>query len=897
MFYESDRPSCKQCLHPPVDRNARLPACAIPPGPGNGRCRGSAQRKMNVWFLLLTAAALVAPGKLRAAEPANALAVRELIGRYAPQHVATISLETVPAEGGRDAYELETVGGKLVLRGNSGVALASAFYHYLKEFCHAHISWNGDQLRLPAAMPAVPAKVRVVSPVKHRMAYNYCTHGYTMPFWDKSRWDRELDWLALHGVNMILVIQGQEAVWQNTFTQFGYTKEEMRQWLCSPVHQPWQFMQNMEGVLPPPQAIIDKRTELGRYIVERARRLGIRPILQGYYGMLPSGFAKKHPDARIHPQGGWAGNNRRPDMLNPGDPLYPKLARAFMEEQRKIYGDVEFLAADPFHEGGTSAGMDRGAVYKQVQDAMLEFDPKITLVKQCWQTSNKEMFDRGQKEKSLALDLNCDFRPFWQKAKGYDGTPWVWSFLYNFGGNLALEGNPAKLVEDFGGALASPAHGRLEGISLVPEGSQTNPLMYELMTEMGWRGAPADTRAWVSDYLHARYGAKNTAAEAAWDIILGTAYAVPPHEGPINSVITGRPSMNLDIKGREWAPGSRVPYDNRELAKAWAKLQEAAPALGDTDTYRYDLADVARQVLVNHARVLFEKSVAAIKAKDATALKIQRERMLGLLADLDELTGTRPEWLMGAWVADAAKWGANAEECAYMDKCARIILTTWVENPNTNLTDYANREWNGLLGQYYATRWRFFFDAAEAAVGVGKDQPDMGALNRKRTEFEVSWINSAKNTMSTKPKGDTVAISRKFIAKYGAEIASLDPVPRAEAPGLEWNPALLHKGSGMGVRAVFPLTASQIKSGKLTVEFTYTRGAHALVISEVALEADGKVVATDKHEGVTGLKNENNRYTLAVPASAQSARKLALSALARGLDGQQSHGTVKISGE
>ena len=51
------------------------------------------------------------------------------------------------------------------------------------------------------------------------MAYNYCTHGYTMPFWGKAGWAREIDWLALHGVNMALIIEGQDAVWQNTFSK------------------------------------------------------------------------------------------------------------------------------------------------------------------------------------------------------------------------------------------------------------------------------------------------------------------------------------------------------------------------------------------------------------------------------------------------------------------------------------------------------------------------------------------------------------------------------------------------------------------------------------------------------------------------------------------------------
>jgi len=834
---------------------------------------------------------LAASSGLRAESPG---AVQALIGRYAAGHAAEIRIETIPAADGHDAYEIESTGGHVVLRGNSGVAQSSALYHYLKEYCHAHVSWNGDNLALPAKLPTIPEKIRVVSPVIHRMAYNYCTHGYTMPFWDKGQWDRELDWLALHGINQILVTEGQETVWQNTFEKFGYSKEEVRQWLCSPVHQPWQFMGNMEGVLPPPQSIIDQRTELGRHIVERCKELGIHPVLQGYYGMLPTGFAKKHPDARIFPQGGWAGGNHRPDLLDPGDPLYAQIARTFMEEQKKIYGEVLYLAADPFHEGGSSKGMDRGTVYRQIQDAMLAFDPKITLVKQCWQTSNKEMFDAGQKDKSLALDLNCDYRPFWKKANSYDGTPWVWCFLFNFGGNLALEGNPDKLAKDFGGTLADPTRKNLSGTAIVPEGSHTNPLMYELMTEMGWRGAPADTNAWVNDYLHARYGSKNVAAEEAWQGILATAYSTKPAESPINSVLTARPRLDPNLRGRTYSPGSRVHYDNRDLAKAWNKLLQAAPDLETKDTYRYDLADISRQVLTNYSRTLYDRIATAITTRDAGALKTNKEALLRLISDLDELTGTRSDWLMGAWVGDARKWGTTPADKAYMDKIARLLLTTWVENPQTDLADYANREWNGLLGNYYLPRWKLFLDTAEAAVAAHRDI-DMPAYLKKRGDLEVSWINSGKTDMATQPKGDTVAISRKLLQKYGAAVLAEDPLPRIDLPDGHWSPTTFAKGSQ--VRLAMPVPATLIGKSKLIAEFAYSAGQSALQIDEVTVEADGKVIATDHHEGWTGLENRANRFTLLLPGSARTEKQLTLFARVRAVSSSDSNGAVKLSGE
>ena len=722
-----------------------------------------------------------------AARPAAALAVNPavpaataLIARLVPGHAAGFVCETMAAENGQDVFEIESLGGKIVLRGNNGVAIASAFYYYLKEACHCHVSWNGDQLDLPAPLPVVPAKIRVVAPLEVKFAYNYCTHGDTMAFWDWPQWERELDWLALHGINMALIIEGQEAVWQNTFTRFGYTREEVRQWICSPVHQPWQYMQNMEGVLPPPQSVIDKRVALGQKIVQRCRDLGIRPVLQGFYGMVPFKFKEKFPDAQIVGQGGWAGGNRRPDMLHIQDPRFVPIATAFLEEEKKLFGECHHFAADPFHEGGQPGNMKRGDVYKVVQDAILKFDPQATLVKQCWQTSNKEMFDAGDKSKSLALDLWCDYSPFWPRCQGYGGTPWVWCGIFNFGGNSGMEGDLAKLAKDFGGTLAAPTHGRLTGCALVPEGSSTNPVVYELLTEMAWRGVPKDLPVWVGNYIQARYGKIDPAATAAWHLMLETNYALTSNQGPVNSIVCSAPRLDAGIRGRTWSPGSAVPYDNRKLGAAWGKLLEAAPPLGQADSYRYDLADITRQVISNLDRPIYDRMAAAYKARDAAAFKLQSQRLLESFRDLEAITATRVDWLMGKWVADARGWGDTAEEKAYLDHCARLLLTTWMPNPHTDLNDYANREWAGLIGSYYLGRWTLFVNALADDL-AGKAKFNQGAFNKARGEFEVAWI-TGQSPLPAKPQGDTVAVARQLYAKYAPILAELYPEPLMPTP-------------------------------------------------------------------------------------------------------------------
>ena len=118
--------------------------------------------------------------------------VRGLLQRWLPDHVDSFSLEALASPDGLDVFEIESVGGKVVLRGTSGVAQASALNWYLKYSCNCHVSWDSTQLSLPNPLPRIE-KVRVGTPYRYRYAFNYCTFSYSLAFWDWDRWQREID--------------------------------------------------------------------------------------------------------------------------------------------------------------------------------------------------------------------------------------------------------------------------------------------------------------------------------------------------------------------------------------------------------------------------------------------------------------------------------------------------------------------------------------------------------------------------------------------------------------------------------------------------------------------------------------------------------------------------------
>ena len=132
----------------------------------------------------------------------TALINRRLGVAYVPAfNFSIIALDA----SGNDVFELDrTPDGRVAIRGNSGVSLAAGLGWYLKYYCNASWTWGregtGWQLGTvpqPSSLPLPPSVERTVSPVRYRYAYNVCTFGYTMPWWNWPQWEEELDRLAL----------------------------------------------------------------------------------------------------------------------------------------------------------------------------------------------------------------------------------------------------------------------------------------------------------------------------------------------------------------------------------------------------------------------------------------------------------------------------------------------------------------------------------------------------------------------------------------------------------------------------------------------------------------------------------------------------------------------------
>jgi len=720
----------------------------------------------------LVAAAVVVSASCAWAADADIEAARALLGRILPAAGDAFQFEKIAADEGRDVFELESKDLRIVVRGNNGVAMATGLNWYLKHYAHCHVSWYGNQLNLPAPLPEVRPKLRQVSWARHRYFLNYCCFGYSMPWWDWAQWERLIDWMALNGVNLPLAVTGQEAVWQAVCRQLGMDEHATREFLAGPPYLPFQWMGCLDGYGGPlPNNWIARHEELGRRILARQRGLGMTPVLQGFTGHVPPAVAERYPDARLQSVR-WIEWQTR--LLDPLDPLFARIARMYLDEQSRRFGTNHYYAADTFIEMTPPSGdlkylADLG---RAIYGGMSASDPQAVWVLQGWAFMNQRQFwtqPRFQSflnavphERMLVLDLYCETTPMWSVTDAFCGKPWVWCNVQSFGRTVGLGAALSRNNEGLFAARGDAKRGQLCGIGFVNEGLCYNPVAYDLLYENAWRTKPVDLKAWIADYARHRYGQDQPDARRASQTMLDTVYQLPTRSF---SALTAAPSLG-------WLR-TTTDYDPVRLAGAWRDLGLAADSLREVDTYRFDLVNVARQVLADYAGRLQTRMAKAWRAKDAAALEIAAQKFLELLADVDELLATRHEFLLGCWLEDAKRWGENDAQRGRCEWNARRVLTLWGETYAIN--DYARKQWSGMLSGYYAPRWKMLLEPALDSLRRGTPLDNAG-LNKELLAWTAAWADRRDNH-PTQPRGDSVELAAKLLAKYAEVLQSEQVTP------------------------------------------------------------------------------------------------------------------------
>lgn len=757
------------------------------------------------------------------------------------------------ADSSMNWFELsDTKDNKIRIRGDIGLSLACGLNHYYKYYLNVQISEQTMQVNMPDFTVPIGKTVFRQTPCRVRYAFNYCAEAYTFAFFDSTQWQREYDWLALNGVNVVLDLAGQEAVWIKFLMNFGYTFDAAKNFLTGPIYSSWQFMMNMERFGGPiADGYIKDRLESARRAQRWRSSLGISTVLQGYGGMVPSDFKEYQPEAEICEMGVWAALPR-PPMISPDCPEYAQLAELFYKAQEFVYGTGEhYYAADPFHEAYTiPKGLDDRVIADHFLNSLLQYDSDAVWVVQAWLKNPTEKLLEGmqnrRREHVLVVDLikypiesNCNYERIKLGMQEFAQTSWAWCLLGNFGGNTSMHGQLAIMAEKI---LTARKECRcMEGLGVISEAQYDNPVVYDLIYELAWVDPDAfDLDNWLHGYLCRRYGKNSENAQAAWQILKNANYN---YGVPCTTELFGlRLHVPKDVRKQNILYGAdHLEYALRLLCRDFDILQ-------NSPSYCYDLTELAVQQISNYSVLQYNRILDAKACNDLTRFRAATKDFLHCFDIMNRVLATQKNLLGGEWIGRAHDSGAKYDDFSadMFTLNAKALITTWASRKThiRNLKDYGYRYYEGVFKDLNTRIWTDFLDDMQKELETGIKAHDFD-----KTEcFDLYWHWILSTQHYTRVPNDCSQSVLKAVTQVlkdctvekllAPEIGNLAAhAILYHAVGCEENPERMIGGD---VRTSFDVSGSEIILDLI--------GVFQLSVIEIITKADPKCIAVSISE-------------------------------------------------
>lgn len=618
-----------------------------------------------------------------------------------------------------DTYALSVKDDVLLVEGTSTVALCKGFYDFILENGYGISSWTGNRLDFPSELEAMDRK-SVTSPFCDRLYYNVCTYGYTTPFWGWKEWEREIDWIALHGFTMPLAPIAGEAILARVWSKLGLSQEEIDAYFTGPAHFPWMRMGNMtaiDGGMS--QEWHNEQIALQHKINDRMLELGMTPVYQGFAGFVPKAVKEHYPEVDMMTTK-WSGHESY--MLSPVDSLFSVIGTEFIKEWEKEFGKGKYYLIDsfneldiPFGEKGSQERHDKLQHYgKTIYNSLAAANPDAVWVMQGWMfgyqrdiwdpQSVEALLSGAPDDKMMVIDLAVDFNNYvwkngnsWDNLSGFYGKPWIWSTVPNFGGRTALKGPLDFYLNGHLEAVRSANKGHLTGFGTSPEGVENNEILYELISAAAWSCEEISLEAFLESYNKARYGVADPAFTKFWSELRQSVYNNFTNNARF--IWQQRPAYHR----------GETMQINEHYFKGIESFLSVADTYKDNELYVIDAVQYAALYLAAKADYALKAANWAIVAGDAAKAEELTSQLTDMLVEMDKLLESHPILRIQRWMDMAAENATSPEEAAAFQKEVKRLVSTW---SGPSLKDYSARVWSGLIRDFYVPRLEYYFSNA-----------------------------------------------------------------------------------------------------------------------------------------------------------------------------------------
>lgn len=682
---------------------------------------------------------------------------KALIERQIGEKAQNIKFKQIESANGKETFEVVAKNGELTISGSSSVAICYAFHTYMKEGCNSLRTWSGEQVPSIESWPDYELYDQV-SPYELRYFLNVCTFGYTTPYWDWKRWEKEIDWMALRGINMPLATVASEAIAERVWLRMGLTKEEVREFFTGAAHLPWHRMGNLnkwDGPLS--DAWHEGQIALQHKILDRMRELGMQPIAPAFAGFVPMAFAEKHPDTHFRHML-WGGFDKEYNayVLPPESPYFKEIGKLFVEEWEKEFGKNTYYLSDSFNEMELPVDKyDKEGKCKllaeygeTIYNSIIAGNPDAVWVTQGWtfgyqhsfwdKQSLEALLSKVPDDKMIIIDLGNDYPKWvwnteqtWKVHDGFYGKKWIFSYVPNFGGKTPMTGDLPMYASSSAEALNSPNKGNLVGFGSAPEGLESNEVVYELLADMGWTSNSIDLEEWTKIYCEARYGGYPDAIKEAWQLFQKTAY------GSLYSYPRFTWQTVVEDKHRI----SKIDLSDDYL-RAIELFSSCSNELKNSELYTNDLIEFASYYIAAKAEKLYKQALSDDLAGRKTSAQQNLKQATDLLLNVDKLLASHPIYRLEEWINFARNSGTNEQEKDAYESNAKRLITSW----GGIQEDYAARFWSGLIKDYYIPRMQIHFSKDKNTI----------------RDWEEKWITTPWTNTST-PFDDPVKTALELI--------------------------------------------------------------------------------------------------------------------------------------
>lgn len=684
------------------------------------------------------------------------------IARNTPKVKENFIIKYIEADNGCDCYEIYAEDKKIVIAGNSNLSLCMAFYRYLNEYCNIVITSGDYDISYIATTPLPEEKITRTIKQKIRARTSYEMFSLEGNYWGFDRWEKEIDFMAMHGINTALQPVGFDGVLYRTLREMGMPEDASADFLSGPAFLMRQLTGNVAAMNSVhSKEYLERKIYIGKKITEREKELGITPVFPALIPSVPFNIRRKYMKMKIFKAPMWY-NFPPIFFMTPENAFFGIFNRKFLEIQRDALGETDSFIFEPLYDvnkkGYNNYLIEIG---KSLVEALTQHNENAVCYTHL-SSIGEDFFKKVSPEKFIIINDSKDERPQFLQDKKH-----IVAIKGNTYGRTGLCGD-IDTVSRCPYAVSKSEN--LLGTALELDTFSENPMYCAVALNATTADEAFDADEFIRDFAYKRYRTVDFNEEIIR--LKNLCYNTDECAG---SIICARPSSKLK---------HTAPFDTLERKYDASEIYEIARDIVESDTgkndkMRIDLARIICQFLGELAYPIYLKATEFFRNENVGHFEQASNLFLEICQDMDRLLKTQESMNLSTKYEEAHALGNNKEEMQIIDLNFLMHHTIWGPFDRSILYDTAWCEWGGMVKDFYAQRWFMYFRALAAYFDnpkklkdFSKKQPldrheyNKSYQHKRLAAFENNFLENYIPRKDGIGEEDTLEVAREIIEKY-----------------------------------------------------------------------------------------------------------------------------------